>query len=57
MKVCMDGADADGVPVYLESTPEGALLYPRIGFRKVGEHSFFGGEFTMEYFIRPVGGV
>lgn len=49
-------AGADGLPLYLESSPEGAKLYPKHGFEKVGEHGFFGGEHVMQCYIRPAKG-
>lgn len=48
-------ADADGVPTYLEATPEGAKIYPRFGFEKVGEYPFFGGENICEFHVRQPG--
>lgn len=57
LKDILDRADADGVPTYLEATPEGSKLYPSVGFTKIGEHTFFDGNFKLEYFIRPVGGI
>ena len=46
-------ADEEGLPTYLESTPEGALLYPKFGFETVKEHAFFDGKFVANFFIRP----
>jgi hypothetical protein len=58
VKAGLDRADAENLPTYLEATPEGALLYPRVGFQKVAEHDFFDdGKFVVEFHIRPAGGV
>ena len=43
------------MPTYLEATPEGAKIYPRFGFEKVGEYSFFDGEQVCELQIRQPG--
>ena len=48
-------ADADGVPAYLEATPEGAKIYPKFGFKKVGEYGFFDGAHVCEFHIRQPG--
>lgn len=48
-------ADRDGVPTYLESTPEGAKIYPRFGFKTVGEYPFFDGGHVCEFQIRQPG--
>lgn len=57
VKAGLDRADVDNLPTYLEATPEGALLYPRVGFQKMAEHDFFDGNFIVEFHIRPAGGV
>lgn len=46
-------ADEEGVPSYLESTPEGAMLYPKLGFEKIKEYVFYDGKFVGQFFIRP----
>lgn len=48
----LEWADNDGVPTYLEATPEGGKMYPRFGFKKIGEHAFFGGEYITEFNLR-----
>lgn len=48
----LEWADADGVPTYLEATPEAAGMYRRFGFEKVGEYGFFDGANTCEFQIR-----
>lgn len=57
MKEGLDRADTDGVPACLNATPEGALFYPSVGFRKVGEISLFDGAYVTEFHIRPAGGI
>lgn len=49
----LERADREGLPVYLEATPAGALVYPKFGFRRVRELVMFEGEYVMEFFIRP----
>lgn len=53
LKVGLDRADSDGVPIYLEATPDGALMYPKFGFEKVGELSMFDGQYVIESHVRP----
>ena len=53
MKQGLEWADADGLPTYLEATPEGALMYPKFGFEKVREYGFFDGKYVVEFHIRP----
>lgn len=48
----LEWADADGVPTYLEATPEAADMYPRFGFEKVGEYGFFDGAYICSFQIR-----
>ena len=52
LKPGLERADRDGVPTYLEATPEGARVYPKFGFQKVNELEMFGGRFVMEMHIR-----
>ena len=49
----LDRADADGLPCYVEASPDGAVIYPRFGFRKVRQHEFFEGKHTTEFHARP----
>lgn len=49
----LERADKESLPTYLEATPEGALIYPRFGFRKVSKLVMFEGLYVMEFFIRP----
>ena len=51
MREGLDRADKDGLPVYLEATPEGSLMYPKFGFQLIDSHSF--GRHVMEFYIRP----
>lgn len=53
MKPGLERADRDGIPTYLEATPEGALIYPKFGFEKISELELFGGRAVMEMHIRP----
>ena len=45
-------ADKQGLPVYLEATPDGALLYPHFGFESLGVEWFFDGQCSVNYMLR-----
>lgn len=51
----LEWADEDGIPAYTEATPDGAKVYPALGFQKVGEYGFFDGEYISEFYIRQPG--
>lgn len=48
----LERADEEGLPVYLEATPEGALMYPRYGFESCGVVEVLDGRYTFTLMIR-----
>ena len=46
-------ADQDNLPVYLEATPEGQLLYPKFGFEKRDEFTMLEDRHIVQLFVRP----
>ncbi|RMY61091.1 hypothetical protein D0863_11396 [Hortaea werneckii] len=48
----LEQADAQGLPAYLESTPEGALLYPRLGFETLEVMEMLDGRYRTSIMIR-----
>ncbi|KAI6799842.1 hypothetical protein KC332_g15082 [Hortaea werneckii] len=48
----LEQADAQGLPAYLESTPEGAFLYPRFGFETLEVMEMLDGRYRTSIMIR-----
>ncbi|GAB1726200.1 hypothetical protein NU195Hw_g5286t1 [Hortaea werneckii] len=48
----LEQADAQGLPAYLESTPEGAFLYPRLGFETLEVIEMLDGRYRTSIMIR-----
>ena len=62
MRWGIEQADKDGVPIYVEATPQGASLYGKLGFEIVEEIDFSmwirgGGEYNMSCMLKKPGSI
>ncbi|TKA83419.1 hypothetical protein B0A55_00361 [Friedmanniomyces simplex] len=57
MQCGLEHADRDGLPIYLEATPDGSSMYRRYGFEPCGEFQLANGQYSVVLMIRWPGGV